>query len=750
MADKTIRENFFDAKAIGSLWDVAVSLKRGNPLPIDADSVFESEAKLIEYIGDKITTVAYPGQVVAVVNADSTQIFYIDQELNYHPVGAKLDADGKAIKIDNNVLKLVGFDEATDGLLAQVKVDAEGNRTLNWVSIETIAQGDGNTTYTFTGLDKESNVYFEVKASDAEAATKIYLDTYTKKEIDDKFAALVDNDTTYTFTNGTEGKFTVTPKDGEAVEVNTGAKDYVDGIIGKKAEGETASTGIYAVIDEALADAKKYADDNDANTIYDDTALSNRVKTLEDADYQNSTQVGTAISTALADYYNKEAIDETVEDLEGKISAIPKFAIEVVNVLPTEGISHTTVYLVPDNDAKTSDVYDEYIYVKVSETESKWELLGKQTLDLTGYATETFVATEIGKLSLEGGAIKEVADAHNLLAGDVEDLQGVVGDETEGLVKDVADLKAIDHTKIAEDAASAAITAHNADKTHLTSDDVDGQIDAKITAHNGDKDHFTEEEIASQVAGILTTKDYEGKIATAKDEAIAAALIKSVDEDQFTVNEGKLTLDAIAQSKVTGLADTFAGIYTKEEVDAKIGNKPTKTTDDEGKNTYSGATGLYVDIYTKDEVTDLISSFTGGESAADVLAELNKYKTSNDARVLGIENIIGKDAEGETPASGIIGDIAAITAKLDTIEEGAQVNVLEGVKVNGVALAITDKVVDIPAATADKFGVVKLGSEFKANAETGALEVDKINVNKLEQTDGEYLILNGGLASDLK
>ena len=42
---KTIRESFFDAKAIGSLWDVAVSLKRGNPLPIDADSVFESEAK---------------------------------------------------------------------------------------------------------------------------------------------------------------------------------------------------------------------------------------------------------------------------------------------------------------------------------------------------------------------------------------------------------------------------------------------------------------------------------------------------------------------------------------------------------------------------------------------------------------------------------------------------------------------------------------------------------------------------------
>lgn len=726
MADKTIRESFFDAKAIGSLWDVAVSLKRGNPLPIDADSVFESEAKLIEYIGDKITTVAYPGQVVAVVNADSTQIYYIDQELNYHPVGAKLDADGKSIKVDNNVLKLVGFDEAADGLLAQVKVDAEGNRTLNWVSITEIAKGDGNTTYVFTGKEAESNVYFEVKASDADTAAKIYLDAYTKAEVDAKFEALVDNDTTYTFTNGTEGKFTVTPKNGDAIEVDTGAKAYVDSIIGEKAEGEEDATGIYKAIDDALAEAKKYADDNDANTVYDDTNLSNRVKTLEDAGHQNADQVNSAISTALTDYYNKKAVDDKVDDLNSKISAIPKFAIEVANASGdgTPDVaepSYTTVYLVPDNDTKTADVYDEYIFVKVSETESNWELLGKQTLDLTGYATENFVTTEIGKLSAEGGAIKVVADdldlleqAHNTLADDVETLEGAV-----------ADLKAIDHEKVAADAASAAITAHNADKSHLTANDVDNQIDAK-----------------------LTTADYEGKIATAKQEAIdAAALavpVKTVDETEFTLTEGKLEVKEIAQSKVTGLADVFANIYTKTETDNKIaeviGTKPTNTGTEEEPE-YTGATGIYVDIYTKNEVTDLISSFTGGESAADVLAELNKYKSSNDARVLAVENVIGKEAEGENPATGIIGDIASITAALDTK--------LEGVNVNGVPLAVIDNVVDIPAATADVFGAVKLGAEFKTNATSGELEVASLNVNKLVQDEGDFLILDGGLASSL-
>ena len=66
------REEFFNKKANASLWDVAVSIKRGNPLPLDADSIFESYAALEAYATDVL---AYPGQIVAVVNADSTGIY---------------------------------------------------------------------------------------------------------------------------------------------------------------------------------------------------------------------------------------------------------------------------------------------------------------------------------------------------------------------------------------------------------------------------------------------------------------------------------------------------------------------------------------------------------------------------------------------------------------------------------------------------------------------------------------------------
>ena len=637
----SIRENFFDAKAVGALWDVAVSLKRGNPLPIDADSVFQSEAKLVEYIGDKITTVAYPGQVVAVVNADSTQIYYIDQNLDYHEVGSKLTADGKSIKVDNNVLKLVGFDEAADGLLAQVKVDTEGNRTLNWVSIETIAQGDGNTTYTFTGLDKESNVSFTVKASDAEEATTIYINAYTREE--------------------------------------------VDNIVGKASTETDAATGLHKVIEDAKAAAIEEA-------TYDDTALSGRVETLENAGYQIASDVNTAITNALTNYYNKTYIDELETELDGQISSIPKFAIQVTDAAEdgTPNVTepnYTTVYLVTHDDETTSDIYDEYIYIKVDDETSKWELLGRQKLDLTGYATETFVADEIAKLSAEGGAIKTVVDELDTL----EDSHNQLVEGVEAIEQDVADLKAIDHDKIVSD----AIAEHNADKSHLTADEVDAQIDAK-----------------------LTTADYETKISTAKqeaiDEAAEAVPVKTVSEE-FTLTEGNLEVKEISQEKITGLADAFNAVNKSvSDVSTYVGTIPSTYTE----------TNVIAYINKKAEETLNAASGGSSESAASVLAALNTYKSENDPKVT-------KNTE----------DIASIFAALDTK--------LEGVKVNGVNLAITDKVVDIPAATADKFGVVKLGDEFRTNEETGALEVKELNVNKLIQTDGDVLILDGGLATGL-
>lgn len=99
MADLNIRDKFFDDLAKGARWDVGVSIARGNPLPLDANSVFESYEDLETYAGGVL---AYPGQIVAVVNADSTGIYYLDQEKAIKPVGVIPAGDELSIDMDES------------------------------------------------------------------------------------------------------------------------------------------------------------------------------------------------------------------------------------------------------------------------------------------------------------------------------------------------------------------------------------------------------------------------------------------------------------------------------------------------------------------------------------------------------------------------------------------------------------------------------------------------------------------------
>ena len=228
----SIRDDFFAAKAKGSLWDVAVSIKRGNPLPLDADSIFESYAALEAYAADVL---AYPGQVVAVVNEDSTGIYYLDQNLAIKPVGVIPTGDGKSIEVTaDGVISLAGIANAESLTLPRMKADKSG---IEWVPVSAVVQGDGNdnTTYEFTALEDKVgfNVVTKFNGEQVGDAVEFAFDVYTKSEADDKFLAKAD----------------YTPYDDAALAARV-----------KKIE------------DDYLVEADKY----------DDTDLKARVKAIED------------------------------------------------------------------------------------------------------------------------------------------------------------------------------------------------------------------------------------------------------------------------------------------------------------------------------------------------------------------------------------------------------------------------------------------------------------------------------------
>lgn len=130
----------------------------------------------------------------------------------------------------------------------------------------------------------------------------------------------------------------------------------------------------------------------ETNTLLDNKADKSSIPTkLSQLD--NDTGFVTNAVDNLTNYYLKsETYTKTeVNDLIGQIKTI---SIQVVDTLPTTGESNI-IYLVPKEGSK-DDVYNEYIWVN-----NAWELIGSTQIDLTGYATEDWVNTQIANFLTE-------------------------------------------------------------------------------------------------------------------------------------------------------------------------------------------------------------------------------------------------------------------------------------------------------------------------------------------------------------
>ena len=142
-------------------------------------------------------------------------------------------------------------------------------------------------------------------------------------------------------------------------------------------------------------------------------------------------------------------------------------------------------------------------------------------------------------------------------------------------------------------------------------------------------------------------------------------------QDAIDAAKGEAAQDATdkANQALADAKEDAAKLYATKEY---VGTIPSNYTE----------TNVIAFINKKAE--EVLAAAQGGssETAASVKQQLDNYKSENNTRVENIE-----------------GDITTIENKLTTIEENAQVNVIEVVKVNGTALTVTDKAVDVAVPT---------------------------------------------------
>ena len=107
------------------------------------------------------------------------------------------------------------------------------------------------------------------------------------------------------------------------------------------------------------------------------------------------------------------AIAKKFSELESIISGIPRFKFEVVEELPIDNISLSTIYLKKLSNTNENS-YEEYIYIQ----NTGWEKLGEQKLDVSNFVTNEALSTMLtayAKTSDVTTAIQNAINDHNAI-----------------------------------------------------------------------------------------------------------------------------------------------------------------------------------------------------------------------------------------------------------------------------------------------------------------------------------------------
>lgn len=369
-----------------------------------------------------------------------------------------------------------------------------------------------------------------------------------------------------------------------------------------------------------------------------------------------------------------------------------------------------TLYVIqPDKTLKEvggNILIDENAFVKGED--GKLSLLG--FADAVGGAQ--LVKTEDGKVSW----VKPDTTTVEGLSTAIESLKTVVGDDTKGLVKQVAENKAAIDTLNGDKNVSGSVAYQIAQIVAGADESFDTlkEIADWITTHKTDAATMNEQ-INTNKDDIAALKTLVGSTAVATQIANAIdAALKNGETDKYALAADLTSLS----NEVDGIKSKLGETSVAEQIEAAL--------------KVDGA-----EKYALASHTHEIANVTGLQAILDGKA------TASDVEALE-STVSGLSAKAHQHTNMTI---------LDTISEekvaawdAGQTNVIEIVKANGTALTIgADKSVNIPAATASALGLVKV-DDSTIEAVDGVISVKSVGISKVYVEDGTELVLNCGNA----
>ena len=430
------------------------------------------------------------------------------------------------------------------------------------------------------------------------------------------------------------------------------------------------------VLEEAVSAAQDAADANaeaitalqakDVELANADTALGNRVTAVEqtlngtpatgseeDGDYVAAvpglvSKVATleddmsAAEDAISNRYTKDEVHTYVAQEIGKQA---HFSAQVVTST-AEMTDTTTLYLLKKEDVTGADVYEQYIVLTDAEGTKTPTLIGETSIDLTPYATDSDLQTDIN------GVVDAYAAADSALDGKITALQQTIN----GLDAKY-DAKYETIANVAKKADQTALDATNETVSDI-SDKVTGLEDKAHTHSNKDVlDEITSEKVA------------------AWDEA-EKNVIHSANEGEFTVTDRELSIKEIAQSKVTGLAGSLQTL--QDNINGKVSKEDGKeliSSADLAKLAKLNADGTLAAT----NVTGLADWMSANrETAAGLMSAAEEEKLAGIAAGAQVNVIEGVSVAGEqvTPTNKIVEIASASNTVYGVVKGTAAMNMV--------------------------------------------------------------------------
>ena len=295
----------------------------------------------------------------------------------------------------------------------------------------------------------------------------------------------------------------------------------------------------------------------------------------------------------LASYYDKTEVDNM-------ISTIPKFSIKVVDELPTEDISSTTIYLLR---VEGDDHFEEWVYV-----DNEWDKLGDGNIDLSDYATYDYV----------NGKLADKADIASLSAvafsGRYEDLTGQPVNLSQ-FANDVGYLTEVPDGSVSRAKLSSELNAN----LTAVENAVDGLQNSVRDLSNTKADKTTVSALSDTVALKADKSELPTKTSDITNDS---GFITSADVptkvSELTNDSGYITSAALSPYSTTQQMNTAISTAVANKADrSEIPTKVSNLTNDSGfvnSTQVNAALAAYTypsqDLYTQSDIDTMLSQIS--------------------------------------------------------------------------------------------------------------------------------------------